>query len=435
MRRSGLILILVAVGFSARVAEGEVVEKIVAVVGESPILLSEVDEAVAFARAAGDTSSEEDLRRRTLQQLVEDRVVVETARREGVEAPPREVEEEAARREKELRDQFADPTEFAEQLRREGLTEAQFTRLQEEMARDQILARRFLETVRSSWTITVTDAEIDSFYEENRAQLPVEPERVKLCHVLIRFGEDPSEVDSVIARARDLRRRAEAGEDFIALAREYSDGPAASRGGDLGFLERGQVLPEFEEVAFALAPGEVGGPVRTSLGYHVVKVDEVRDDRVRARHILLTLKAGDAQREAARARADSLWDSLIRGRPFDELVKAASDDSATRDDGGCLGIFNIPSLPPLVQEALDTLDVNEISTPIELEDGYHVYRIAERTPAGPASREDIGPRIRLVLQQQKLEQKYREWVTQLKEDIYIKVFDQSSSAVPGTDGS
>ncbi len=435
MTSSKCVAVLWIIGSCVGLASGEVVEQIVAVVGETPILLSELEEAVTFARATGDTSSEGDLRRVTLQQLIEDRVVVETARREGIEVADREVEEEAARREKELRDQFAAPGDFAEQLKREGLTEAQFTRLQEDLARDQILARKLLETVRPSWKVSVTDAEVDSFYRANLDQLPVEPVRVRLCHLLVSFGRDPEATDSILTLAQTLKERAEAGEDFASLAREFSTGPGASRGGDLGFIGRGQVLPEFEEVVFGLRAGDVGGPVRTRLGYHVVKVDEIQGDRVRVRHILLALATTDAQREAARARADSLWRAIRDGASFDDVVAEASDDTTTRREGGCIGIVRVPSLPTMVQETLDTLDVDRVSAPVQLDDGFHLYTVRERISAGPASVEEIAPRVRLVLQQAKLEDRYRRWVSGLKDGIYIHVFEEHRHAPSDTGGT
>jgi peptidyl-prolyl cis-trans isomerase SurA len=413
---------MVVVSLVGVTTSAEVIDRIVAVVGDSPILLSEVEESMAFARAAGDTTGEAELRQAVLDQLIEDRVVVETARRDGLEAPPREVEEEASRREQQLRDQFAEPEQFAAQLEREGLTEAQFRRLQEEMARDQILARMMLETVRQTWKVDVTEAEIDSFYYANLSQLPMEPERVELCHLLVGLGPDPDEEQRVVALARELVTRSESGEDFGELAREFSEGPSAERGGDLGFIERGQVLPAFEEAVFSLEAGHIGGPVRTDLGYHVVKLEEKQGDRVRARHILLTVGSSEGQREAARVEADSLWRAIIEGASFDDLVRESSDDTTTRGEGGCLGLLSVPSLSPEVQQTLDTLQVGQVSAPVEQEDGYHLYLAKRRVPQGPAPITEIGPRIRLVLQQQKLEEKYRGWVRDLREDIYVHVF-------------
>jgi peptidyl-prolyl cis-trans isomerase SurA len=422
MKRTCWAIVVLLAGHSV-LAAGDVIDRIVAVVEDSPILLSEVEEAMAFARAGGDTTSEEELRERILEQLIDDRVVIETAKREGIEAPPMEVEQETLRREQQLREQFLTTEDFTEQLEQEGLTEAQFRRLQEEMARDQILARKMLETVRPTWKVEVTTAEVDSFYGSNLDQLPVEPERVELCHLLVRVGVDVEEHDRVRSLAEELKRRAEAGEDFAELAREFGTAASAARGGDLGLIGRGQVLPEFEEAVFALEPGDVGGPVRTRLGYHVIKVEEKEGDRVRARHILLTLESGEEQRRTARARADSLWKLIATGAPFDDLVKEASDDSATRDTGGCVGTVRLPSLPQGTRAVLDTLGVGRVSPPLEDEDGYHLYLLQQRVPAGPASLSELRPRIRLVLQQRKLEEKYRQWVTRLKEEMYVSILD------------
>jgi peptidyl-prolyl cis-trans isomerase C len=120
-----------------------------------------------------------------------------------------------------------------------------------------------------------TDREIATFYEENRDTFAL-PEQVRARHILLAFSEEDTPETKAFKRgeAEQLRSRILQGGDFNALAAEHSDCPSKSRGGDLGFFERGAMVAAFEDTAFSLSPGEVSSVVETPFGYHLIKVSE-----------------------------------------------------------------------------------------------------------------------------------------------------------------
>jgi len=125
--------------------------------------------------------------------------------------------------------------------------------------------------------------EVAAYYEAHREEF-VQPETIRARHILVKVDQDAPEAEVEAARRRllELQVRLGQGADFEALAREQSDGPSAPRGGDLGWFPRGAMVGPFEEAAFALAPGEVGGPVRTDFGWHLIKVEERREGGVKS---------------------------------------------------------------------------------------------------------------------------------------------------------
>jgi len=144
------------------------------------------------------------------------------------------------------------------------------------MVREMVLVRTFIAK-QISPTIQVSDEEIAAFYTEH-SDLFESGEQVHARHILFAAAEgaDPATISTALAKAEQVRKRALAGEDFAALANQMSEGPSASKGGDLGFFGRDQMVKPFADAAFALEPGAVSEIVRTRFGFHVIKVEEHR---------------------------------------------------------------------------------------------------------------------------------------------------------------
>lgn len=141
----------------------------------------------------------------------------------------------------------------------------------------QILAQAYLEKLLSG-VDKVSEEELRSYYEKNKEKFQ-EPAAIRARHILIEVPQNatPEQEREALKKAEELRARLLKGEDFAKLARKYSADPGTKeRGGDLGFFTKGQMVKEFEEVAFSLKPGEISRPVRTAFGYHLIKVEEVR---------------------------------------------------------------------------------------------------------------------------------------------------------------
>jgi peptidyl-prolyl cis-trans isomerase C len=169
-----------------------------------------------------------------------------------------------------LKAQFPNEVEFNNALTRMNLTEAS---IKEKLERDLALKKLIEDEVAPK--VTVSDSDIRAFYENNPETFK-QPERVKASHILIKV--DPQADASQKAEAQKkidlVQAKLQKGEDFGALAKEYSEGPTGPKGGDLGYFTRGQMVKPFEEAAFAMKPGEVSGMVETRFGYHLIKVTD-----------------------------------------------------------------------------------------------------------------------------------------------------------------
>ncbi|MDH3531773.1 MAG: peptidylprolyl isomerase [Gammaproteobacteria bacterium] len=167
-------------------------------------------------------------------------------------------------------------TEMAFQFK---IKEGGFT---EETYREDIRQQRSAQRMVSEGilpTIEISDEEIQEFYDANIDKMTI-PEQVRARHILAALKSKDEEARALAQeKITEVQEALEAGGNFAVLALEHSDGPSATQGGDLGFFERGQMVPPFEEAAFALQPGEISDVVETQFGFHIIKVEERREGR------------------------------------------------------------------------------------------------------------------------------------------------------------
>lgn len=273
---------------------------VAATVNGEPIYTAEVDRYVEeiAARFGVDFSREPASRQRTqvarsvLDQLIERALILQEARRTGRLATDAEVEA----RLQQIAATFPSPEEFERTLHRQGVSRAELR----ERVRFELTVRRLLDRMQVP---AVTDQEARAYFDAHREAFD-EPERVRVRHILLR-----TEAEARLALAR-LR----AGEPFDKLARELSQDPATrDRGGDVGWVVPGQTVPEFEQVAFRLKPGEVSEPVRTSFGYHLVQVTQ-RLPAKKATWAAARQQVRELLRESKRREAFESWLKGVRAR-------------------------------------------------------------------------------------------------------------------------
>jgi parvulin-like peptidyl-prolyl isomerase len=273
---------------------------VAATVNGEPIYTAEVDRYVREigARFGVDFSKGEAAQQRqqvarsVLDQLIERTLILQEARRTGRLASDAAVED----RLREIARAFPSPEEFDRALQQQGVSRAELR----ERVRFELTVRRIVESLRVP---APTDQEARGYFEAHREAFD-EPERVRVRHVLVR-----TEAEARVALAR-LR----AGESFAKVAKDLSQDPGTrERGGEVGLVAPGQTVPEFEQVAFRLKPGELSEPVRTSFGYHIVQVTEKLPAKKatweRVRQQVLDLLRENKRREAFEA-----WVKELRGR-------------------------------------------------------------------------------------------------------------------------
>ena len=246
------------------------VDRIVAVVNADIITEAELSAITkAFIAELPPPVSEaqaRQARQAMLRRLVEDRLVLQEARRLGLAVTTDEIDAKIA----EVRGRFSSDEEFRDSLEASGVTLEQFR----QRLKDQLLSRKVVdERVRARITISPQEVsqEMDA-HPELRASGP----RVKLRHILVRAGQDRTEAQAH-ALTEQLARQIRGGGAFTDLARQHSDDAHAAAGGDMGWVASGELLPELDAALAALAPGQVSDPIKTSLGYHLLLPEERKD--------------------------------------------------------------------------------------------------------------------------------------------------------------
>lgn len=249
--------------------------EVLARVDGEPISRADFERAVKNieGRAGGPVPAErrDEIFREILDQLVAYRALVQESRARKVTVADPEVE---ARIEA-IRKQFPDEGAFSKALADRGLS---LDRLRAD-TREELLVAKLVEAEVTP-QIDVKESDIKDFYDKNPERFQ-QPEQVRASHILIRLPEGGSAEQKKAARAKaeDVLAQVKAGGDFAALARQHSQDGSAPQGGDLNFFQRGQMVPAFEEAAFALQPGQVSGVVESPFGFHIIKVTERRPAR------------------------------------------------------------------------------------------------------------------------------------------------------------
>lgn len=199
-----------------------------------------------------------------LDSLIVGELLFQESKKKGFQAKPETVNEQLAV----IKQRFPSEAEFHKALKKNNMTESKIRAdISRDMAIQQLISKEVDQKVK------ITDDEAKDFYDTN-PQFFQQPERVKASHILIKVDEGAPEEMKAEARKKiqDIQKKVQKGEDFAALAKTYSEGPSAPKGGDLDYFGRGQMVKPFEDVAFSLKPNETSDIVETKFGYHLIKV-------------------------------------------------------------------------------------------------------------------------------------------------------------------
>jgi len=230
--------------------------------------------------------------------------------------------------------------------------------------------------------VTITEKEIQSYYEYN-AKIYQQPKEVKARHILFKVAADaPEEAkNNVKARALKVLEKARKGADFAALAKQYSEGPTKSQGGDLGYFKAGQMEAPFEEAAFALKKGDISDLVLTRFGYHIILVEDIKEAGMtpleKAHEDILATLTGNVTTELAHEKGLTLLDQM----PYDVDLLAYGNQHGIAAKNSAHFSKNTP-VPDIngsekIAPTLFGLEKNEASGLIELGGKFYIFQKAE----------------------------------------------------------
>ena len=403
----------------------QVIDRIIAVVDEEIILLSELNLALQQAIVQLELDPQKDidkigqLKNELLDRMIDEKVLLVKAKEDTIEVKDSEVERALESRIQQTIEQYGSEEAFHNDLQQFGLTVKDLKKRFQQEIRNDLLAQKVMQSKVSE--INISRREVEEFYQAHRDSLPEQQEAVRLAHLLLEVkpGEDVKR--KARERIQDILDEARQGASFAGLAKTYSEGPSGPLGGDLGFFGPGTMVPEFEEAAFALEVGEISDIVETQFGFHIIKLEEKKDAQIRVRHILIKTETEPEDEERTRDEITNLKERIDQGEDFATIVQEYSDDPTTSQKGGELGWFYVAQIPPLFKTEIESLEVGEISNPIKTEFGYHLITILEQKEGGPLTLKDEWETIKGLAQQEKVRKQFQSWLKELREEMYVDV--------------
>lgn len=385
MMKNALLCILLAVCGTALTAQPRpvVVDGIVAVIGKEIIMQSDLERHyLDYTLQFKPRESDDEVRCTILETLVFNKLLVHQAELDSIEITNEELDYRLNMRMSYFVQQVGGDPRVIENYYHKSMAE-----IKKEM-REMMYEQALIEQEQNKITggITVTPSEVKKFANK------ITPDSMPLVPTTYQFGDivkippvSEAEVNAVIDRLNEYRERALRGDRFAMLARLYSDDPgSASKGGDLGFVERGTLYPEFEAVAFNLKSGEISRPVKTQAGYHIIRLIERRGEAIHVAHILLQPKPSVDEQVKAIQYLDSVRKIIIDEKL--DLADAAKrfSDAPNKNNGGMVVnpysgayAFDKQSLDDATYTTLNKLIPGEYSEsqPYVNEDGIMVYRL------------------------------------------------------------
>jgi peptidyl-prolyl cis-trans isomerase SurA len=411
------------------------VDRIAAVVGDRPILWTELMEEINERRARGlnlplnDTLAQMALARSVIQEMIDEEVIVQHALRDtSVHVADLDVQNAADQQMKRVRGQFKSDVEFAQALKTGGFgTPEEYKRWMLEKARRNALQEKLFAKLRQVGKIVpvpVSEQDVNEAFEKSKTNLPKRPATVTFRQLVVPARASDAAKAAAKAKAESLLVEVRKGGDFEQVAkRESMDPSSKDLGGDLGWNRRGTMVAPFERWMFALAPGQTSPVVETTFGFHIIRVDRVQPGEVKARHILIRPRIDSADVAEAKLRADSasaLWQS---GVSFDTLV-ARFHDADAQEETGSMQPFDRAQLPDSYKAAFEGKGTGTFITPFAIDDParnakkYVVAQIVKADDGGEYTLQDFRNQIRDQLGQ---ERGMRRVIDQMRRDLYVSV--------------
>ncbi|MGC9344374.1 MAG: peptidylprolyl isomerase, partial [Bacteroidales bacterium] len=334
MKKTGIYLILpllVLTSFSRLKAQPQMIDQVVAIVGDYTILQSEIENQYLQYRAQGINFP--DMRCFIFKDFLEQKLLLNQAKIDSIEISESSVELSLDQRLRFFISQIGSEEEMEEYFGKSMLEIKEDLR---EVLREQMITQQMQGEITGD--VTITPSEVKNYYNEIPPDsIPYIDALVQVQQVVVYPPLGEQAVFEVKERLLELRKRIMEGESFETLAILYSEGPSAANGGDIGFMGRGELDPAYATAAFSLKDGGISKIVESDFGFHVIQLVERRDDRVRTRHILMKPKISMDARNKAISRLDSIADFIrLDSLTFDQAARFYSEDKKTAMNNGLM---------------------------------------------------------------------------------------------------
>jgi len=414
--------------FVSLFAQTPVFEGVSAVVGNNIILKSDISQLVSMTalqqkidlRKNPDYYSK--IEREVLENLINQRVILEMAKLDSVEVKEKDVEDALNQQIENIILQ-AGSRDLAEDYL--GQSIKSFRREFWSDMRDRLISEQYQFSLLNK--VTINRDETQAFFDEYKDSLGVLPSLYRINHIQLSVKPSEKNLSKTLKRVNEIRSRILSGDSFDSLAIIFSDDPgSASRGGSLGYVERGSLVTEFESVAFSQEINTVSEPVLTQFGFHLIETLDKQGEKAKVRHILIKPEITEADDSRTFSFTKTLMDSISSYKDFKIFAGKYSEDNKTKDIGGSLGWVN-PAELPIVEfmDAIKLMDsINICSFPIKSSLGYHLLWISDFRPGGKPNLSDHWPEIENFALNNKKGNWFQNWLNQSRSILFIDIYDQ-----------
>lgn len=413
-------------------AQDNVIDEVVWVVGDEAIMKSQVEEERIRAQYEG-RRFDGDPYCVIPEELALQKLFLHQAAIDSIEATDTEVMSQVDRQMNYYVNQLGSKEKLEEYFQK---TQLQIREELRELARNSLIMQKMQRKLMEN--VKVTPAEVRRYFKDLPADsIPYIPTQVEVQIIAIEPNIPAEEIDRVKARLREFTDRINSGEtQFSTLALLYSEDKASAvRGGEMGFMGKGEFVPEFANVAFNLNdPNKISKIVETEFGFHIIQLVEKRGDRANVRHILLKPQVAEDDLMAALSRLDTIADDIRNTKmTFEESVVRFSSDKDTRMNNGLMpnaqtgtSRFEMQQLPQEVARVVDKMNVNEVSKPFILinskgKEVCAIVKLKSRVKGHKATLAEDFQAMKEVVLAKKQQEKLNKWIVEKQKNTYIRI--------------
>lgn len=428
-RGAGALVLLLTLAFPGQIpAQGSpvLVDRIVAIVDEEAILQSDVDREVELYRLekeyAGETitEAEAEMRREVLDRLVESKLIIAAAKQADMSVDEEAIAASVDGKIQQFVEHFGSMDRLEQELGRSGMTLDDYRARMGSQLRDQQFVRlvvgRFIRP-----DLEVMDNEVLEYFEAHQDEMPSEPDSVTIANILVPVQPSAAVRREVQQTVTKVMEGLSEGWSFADLARRHSKGPNAARGGVVGIVAPGDLFdPALEQALFNLTVGQPSGPVVSSRGVHILRVDDIQDDGRRAfSQIFLPVEITEEDMAAAKVQIERARQRIVGGESFAVVAAEVSVDAISAAKGGQLGTFSLTDLSTQFQEVLAEAKAGTITEPLLTPAGWYIFEVQRRVAGHSYSFAELKDNLRQVVEGEKIEVALDEYVDELKERFFI----------------
>jgi len=425
-------LFVLALFFSTPLFSQQIIDGVAGVVGKEMILKSDIENQV-LQMEARDIDVPGDIRCYVYEDLLLNTLLVNQAAIDSVDVGFQQIEGELVRRLSMFERQIGDREEMEKYF---GKTYEEIKKSMRSVVENQLKAQTMQQQITAG--ITVTPTEVEQYYKNiPEDSLPLIESEFEIEQIVKTPTAPESERQKALEKLKTFKKQVENEEkDFETLAILYSDDPGSSqKGGELGWIRRGDLVPEFANTAFNLTePGQISEVVETDFGYHIIRFLERKGEAINVQHILLQPKIPSAQKMQMRKQLDSVAQAIRKGEiTFEEAVEKYSDDENSKNNNGLLlnpytggSKFESQHLDPATNYVLKRMEIGEISKPFESQDmqgnsELKIIRLKSRTKAHVANIKTDYQRISDMALEKKKEKVLSDWIKEKQKVTFIKI--------------